>query len=384
MKKLLVHHHAVAYQSSEGIWIQSFIASWVNSLAPYFDQIGLLMHESPVKSGKQDTLISCKNVILESLGAEGRTWDRFSRMARIKNKCNEVSAFYDCLIIRGITPRGYTIFKHTRIENSFYLLVGSLNDSKPKFYFKSAYTFLMYYIRRWELKIMSKQMIGLSNSITIVNEFERFAGKKVFFAPTSSISEKDIQPFIEKKLSDKNLHLVYCGRITKDKGVFELFDSIPEIIAKSSCQVILSMIGSVDNTTKADLIELAQKGKFEKNIVWKGFIPFGKDLLIKMGEADICILPSYHEGFPHTIWEAGISSLPMITTSVGGIPGMVNTDMVTFIETKSPNAIVNAVLDLILDSEKRNRKAHALYKKASSFTIEKNASILTDIIKQNK
>ena len=45
MKKvrLLIHHHAVAFQDSKGIWLQSFIAEWVIHLSKYFEEIGLLL-----------------------------------------------------------------------------------------------------------------------------------------------------------------------------------------------------------------------------------------------------------------------------------------------------------------------------------------------------
>ena len=48
--KLLIHHHTVAYQNSEGIWLQSFIAEWIIQLSLHFDQIGLLLHLSDKKS----------------------------------------------------------------------------------------------------------------------------------------------------------------------------------------------------------------------------------------------------------------------------------------------------------------------------------------------
>ncbi|HHX69330.1 MAG TPA: glycosyltransferase family 4 protein, partial [Gallicola sp.] len=39
-------------------------------------------------------------------------------------------------------------------------------------------------------------------------------------------------------------------------------------------------------------------------------------------KSDVYILPTYHEGFPRTLYEAMIFGTPIITTFVGGIPGI--------------------------------------------------------------
>ena len=380
MKTLLIHHHAVAYVSPEGIWLQSFIASWVNSLAPYFDKIGLLMHETRVKGTKQDTLIPFSHVKLESLGPEGRTWDRLERIIRIKNKCKEVSSQYERLLIRGITPRGYTVFKHTAIKKSYFLLVGSLVDSRPKFEFKRIYPYLMYFIRKAELRKMGAQMVCLSNSKKVVGELSNFVGKQVYFTPTSSISDKDILPSIERANDTPEINLLFCGRITFDKGVFELFKAVKPLREKLKRTIKVTMIGSVDIETKSKLLDIAIKDDFESEIHWLGFVPYGKELLSQFSKVDFCVLPSYHEGFPHTIWEAGICSVPMVVSPVGGIPGMVSENEVSFVEPKSVDSIVEVISQLVLNPTKMKHKVNTLYKLSNQYTLEKNAKVLFETL----
>jgi len=380
LKSLLIHHHAVAYVSPEGIWLQSFIATWVNSLAPYFERVGLLMHETSVKGGKQDTLIPFKHVKLESLGPEGRTWDRLQRIARIKEKCSSVSSQYEGLLIRGITPRGYTVFKHTSIKSKYFLLVGSLIDSQPRFEIKRIYPYLMYFVRKAELGEMGAKMTCLSNSKKVAEEFSSFVGKQVYFTPTSSISERDILPYKEKVFESPELNLLFCGRITFDKGVFELFKAIKPLSEKLKRKIKLTMIGSVDNETKAGLIEVAKKDDFEAEVTWLGFVPYGKVLLNYFSLADFCVLPSYHEGFPHTIWEAGICSVPMVVTNVGGIPGMVSEGEVSFIKPKSIDSIVEVISQLVMHPDQSKIKTKPLYNLASQFTLEKNAKVLFETL----
>jgi glycosyltransferase involved in cell wall biosynthesis len=317
---------------------------------------------------------------LESLGPEGRTWDRLQRIARIKEKCSSVSSQYEGLLIRGITPRGYTVFKHTSIKNKFFLLVGSLIDSQPRFEFKRVYPYLMYFVRKAELKKIGAQSICLSNSKKVAEEFSSFVEKEVYFTPTSSISESDIPPYNEKVIDSAEINLLFCGRITFDKGVFELFYSVKPLREKLRKKIKLTMIGSLDKETKKKLMDVAMKDEFENEVNWLGFVPYGEVLLNQFSLADFCVLPSYHEGFPHTIWEAGICSVPMVVTNVGGISGMVSENEVSFIKPKSIDSIVEVIPQLVSNPILSNNKTNALYNLATQYTLEKNAKVLFETL----
>ena len=380
MNSIIIHHHVTVYIDSQGIWTQSFIAKWINSLSPHFDRVGLLMYESPNKLTKHDTLIEQRNVFLESLGTLGRTWDRFRRIRRIKIICNEISSKYSSLLIRGITPRGYTVYKYTLVSNKYFLMVGSLEDSRPNFNFKNAYKYVMYYIRRNELKLMSLHSVCLCNSKKVARELKEYTNKDVYFSPTSSISEKDIRPFNLKLLAQNEINLIFCGRITTEKGVIELFEAIGLLNARGSRRYKLTMVGSVEDSVESELKYIASNFDFADSVDWLGFIPFGEDLLDIISSMDFCILPSYHEGFPHIIWEAGICSVPMITTNVGGIQDLVSESEVTFIIKKSAESIYDEVLTLISDYDLRRQRAVSLYELACKATLEKNAEILLSVI----
>ena len=57
--------------------------------------------------------------------------------------------------------------------------------------------------------------------------------------------------------------------------------------------------------------------------------------------SDVYILPTYHEGFPRTLYEAMIFGTPIITTFVGGISGLMKDGYnCKRIEPKSVDSIV--------------------------------------------
>ena len=118
------------------------------------------------------------------------------------------------------------------------------------------------------------------------------------------------------------------------------------------------------------------KAKSEQ-VTFKGFIPFGPDLFAEYYASDIYILPSYHEGFPHSIWEAGCRSIPVIATKVGGIPGIVTDDMITFVRKESEQEIKLKVEELLItDREQMENRRRSLWEKTQDMTVESATEML--------
>ena len=87
--------------------------------------------------------------------------------------------------------------------------------------------------------------------------------------------------------------------------------------------------------------------------------------------SDIYIHPSYHEGFPRTLWEAMANSVPVICTSVGSIPLELDNSLdALIIEPRSSNEIKIAIQNLLIDSVLRKTLIKNGILKASQNTLE--------------
>lgn len=377
--RLLIHHHAPAFVDEQGIHVQSFIGHWVNALSPHLEQIGLLLPVTSVQSAYQDTLICEPNVQLHALPMGGRRWDYFERKRRIGAICREVSKNYDVLLVRGLTPRQWTIWRHCDVQKKAFLLVGSLLENRPKFGWApdALLTWALSFIRRQEFNRISKTGILLANSPQLVYEISAVSGSAAQFVSTNTLQKNQIPP-LERKEIGHPCQLLFCGRVVPDKGIEELIAALGMLQKQGTYQ--LWVLGNLAPTYKARLESLAAQWNVENDIYWEGFVPFGPKLLAYYQRADFMVLPSYHEGFPHSIWEAAAFSVPVLTTKVGGIPGLVDDSMVQFIEKKSARDIAEKISWLAHQPSLRWEKVERLYQHGLGFTVEAGAKSLVDVL----
>ena len=104
--------------------------------------------------------------------------------------------------------------------------------------------------------------------------------------------------------------------MTEDKGIIELLKATKYLINNGS---VFELILVGDGEYFGELKQLSTELGVESNVVFKG-AEFNKDAIKNYFlNADLYILPSYHEGFPRTLYESMIFGTPIITTFVGGI-----------------------------------------------------------------
>ena len=117
---------------------------------------------------------------------------------------------------------------------------------------------------------------------------------------------------------------------------------------KKKYKVFLKIVGNGPFLSEAKL--LCKELDIEDIISFEGVVC---DDNIKRNyylEADVYILPTYHEGFPRTLYEAMIFGTPIITTFVGGISVIMEDNINSLkIEAKSIDSVVEK-LEQALDS----------------------------------
>ena len=119
----------------------------------------------------------------------------------------------------------------------------------------------------------------------------------------------------ERIRREKVFTFVFVGRIVKDKGINELCKAFDNLSSFVPMRLIL--IGRYEDSL--DPISNETREIIARNDSIEVVGPkYGDDLIAYYAAADCFVMPSYREGFPNTVLEAGAMGLPSIVTDING------------------------------------------------------------------
>lgn len=157
-------------------------------------------------------------------------------------------------------------------------------------------------------------------------------------------------------IPDKAPVIGFSGRLTADKGLPELIEAFAMIL-RIVPDAYLLLVGWFD--AAEDALECQVRARIEGHprIICTGLV---EDTVAYYRAMDLMVLPSWREGFPNAVLEAAATGVPVIATHCTGscdavIPGVTG----VLVPAGSPDAICEAVLSLLSDSERRRRMAVA-------------------------
>ena len=146
---------------------------------------------------------------------------------------------------------------------------------------------------------------------------------------------------------------LYAGRMLADKGLFELIAAVNAINAGGiQCALWLSGFADVDNVSTISHQQLTRWAQ-QPGIAWLGPTDTIEDVY---SAVDCVVLPSYREGMPRSLLEAGAMGLPVVTTNVPGCRNIVTDGYNGLLcEAKSSSSLQLAMLDMLqmTDNERR-------------------------------
>ena len=163
-----------------------------------------------------------------------------------------------------------------------------------------------------------------------------------------------------QELSDVLLksRFVFCfvGRMNRDKGIRELVDAF----VKLPEDVCLILVGGEDPESPIDY-ETQQIIQRSVNIQLLGF---QSDIRPALMASHVLVLPSYREGFPNVVLQAGAMGLPVIATDINGCNEFIDPGYNGWlVPPRNSEALLNAMLtalqtekEELVEMGKRGRK----------------------------
>ena len=154
--------------------------------------------------------------------------------------------------------------------------------------------------------------------------------------------------------------MLFLAWLHKDKGVLDLLRAIPIVLRSvPEATFVIAGRGIAGGEDPDSIMELARSLRVEQSLRFPGWVDGSeKDNLLR--ESDVFVLPSYYEALPVGVLEAMACGVPVVATSVGGIPDVIE-DRVNglLIEPGQPDALARAIVTILTDDALRSRLREA-------------------------
>lgn len=162
--------------------------------------------------------------------------------------------------------------------------------------------------------------------------------------------------FIPKYRENELFTFLFVGRLVGDKGVNELVEAFTRLRVKYT-NTKLVLVGNYE--TNLDPVSELTRNRIESSDSIEACGPkYGDDLLRKYVDADCLVMPSYREGFPNTVLEAGAMGLPSIVTDINGSREIIiEGQNGLIVPPKDADALYVAMERILMDKESRERMA---------------------------
>ena len=157
-----------------------------------------------------------------------------------------------------------------------------------------------------------------SNKLKIIANGSSNGIDTTFFSP-EQVSETERVTLREKlNIQPNDFVFVFVGRIVSDKGINELIKAFSQLQAAGNNEPVgikLLLVGGLENDLDPLNPETLAEINQNKDIISVGF---QQDVRSFFAIADALVFPSYREGFPNVVMQAGAMGLPSIVSDING------------------------------------------------------------------
>lgn len=198
------------------------------------------------------------------------------------------------------------------------------------------------------LEIIKKEKFCNSKKLKVIGNGSSNGVDTAFFKVENFNAQELQQLKNSLKISQSDFVFVFVGRLVGDKGINELVRAFSKLSEKfNSCKLLL--VGALEqhlDPLQTDVIKIIQENK---SILSVGF---QNDVRPYFAISNALIFPSYREGFPNVVLQAGAMELPCIVTNINGCNEIIiQNKNGLIIPVKSEIAIFEAMTELYTNEQ---------------------------------
>ena len=364
--------------------LEGSFARYVDSLAPYFDEVSLCV---PVRRDPpgEGSAIRSPNVTLAPLPAFDGPVQFYPRLGAVLPRLWRWMRRVDVLHCRVPSPAAVFAFAVARLlrRPAFLLVVGDLEAALPVMPYRGikrvlwrAYTWFEERSIRW----MVRRSLTFANGPALAAKHGKSV-RPVHETITTTIGERDIGTRTDT-CTGARIRALTVSRIDRRKGL-RVLPAVVRLLVDAGIDLHLDIVGPPvgrpGEAERAAILDGAHRAGVADRVVFAGAMPLDR-LMTLYGDYDLFVLPTLPgEGVPRVLLEAMSAGLPIVVTRVAGIPGLVvHESNGLLVEPEDPRALAAAMERIVRDAPLRRLLIAEAYTTARHCTLEAQAARMMD------
>ena len=380
--KLGIVYHMPFWRAADGSLreVEGSFARYVDSLAPYFDEISLCVPVLAEGRG-EGTPIRASNVTLAALPAFDGPVHFYPQLPGLLPRLWRWARGLDMLHCRIPSPAAAFAFGLARLASrpAFVLVVGDLQALLPTMPYRGvkrvlwrAYTAF----EEWNVQWMTDRSLAFANGAALAAKHSR-PGHAVVETTTTTISAGDIATRFDT-CTGPAVRLLSVSRIDPRKGLRVLPEVVQRLRAAGlavSLDIVGPAVGRPGEEERTNILADAARLGVGAQVRALGPVPLDR-LLPMYRDYDLFVLPTLPgEGIPRVLLEAMTGGVPIVTTRVAGIPGLISHEVNGWlVDAPTADAVTAALTRIIGSAPLRQRLIANGYETARGFTLEAQAA----------
>jgi glycosyltransferase involved in cell wall biosynthesis len=388
--KLGIVYHMPFWRAADGTLreLEGSFARYVDSLAPYFEEISLCAPTLDRPSG-DGTAIRASNVTLAPMPSFEGPAQFYPKLPIVLPKLLSWVRRLDILHCRVPTPAASFAFSFARMlgKPAFVLIVGDLRALLPTMPYRGVKRAMWRAYTEFEergMQWMADHSLAFANGAALAEKHSR-PNRAVVQTTTTTISAADIATRTDT-CGNRPIRILTVSRIDPRKGLRVLpaaVEKLTELGIDVTIDIVGPSIGRPGDEEKAAIAADANARRVASRVNLIGAVPLDQ-LLPLYRQYDVFVLPTLPgEGIPRVLLESMTAGMPVIATRVSGIPSLIRHEVNgLLVDESTADGVAQAVARVVTDRPLRQRLIANAYETARGRTLEAQAAKMMAVVAQ--
>ncbi|MGI0107057.1 glycosyltransferase family 4 protein [Salinimicrobium sp. WS361] len=203
-------------------------------------------------------------------------------------------------------------------------------------------------------KVILKHNFTKPDRLLVLGEGSSNGIDTAYFNPADFSTEQKRETRRSLNIPSDDLVFIFVGRLVKDKGINELVQAFNRLVSEIE-NISLLLVGPFEQELDPITDKNFEAIKTHPKIFTTGY---QVDVRPYFAIAHVLVFPSYREGFPNVVMQAGAMGLPSVVTDINGCNEIIREEENgLIIPVKDEEALLFALKKLATDAELRKKLA---------------------------